>query len=173
MLNRNTWLRKLREDRDLKQSTVAAETGISRTTLSNYESGMLPSMENAITLAQYYNTSIDYLVGLSTERSIGSADLKATFNSLDSMAAEAAPTLSDVADLAGAALLYCCSERPAGDRPIAAWRDIMRGLAECFRYAAGNDGTHLIDSANAVALAALEIVKMPAIVITNQAENHP
>ena len=62
-------LRQLREEKELKQTTVAADLGISRTTLSNYEAGMMPSIENGIALANYYHVSLDYIVGLSAERS--------------------------------------------------------------------------------------------------------
>ena len=52
-------LRQLREEKELKQTTVAADLGISRTTLSNYEAGMMPSIENGIALANYYHVSLD------------------------------------------------------------------------------------------------------------------
>lgn len=44
-------LLQLREEADQKQTVVAAALGISRTTLSNYEAGMMPSLENAIKIA--------------------------------------------------------------------------------------------------------------------------
>lgn len=58
-------LRDLREDRDLNQQELADLLNVSQTTYSRYESGALdiPST-SLIKLAQYYNTSIDYLVGL-------------------------------------------------------------------------------------------------------------
>lgn len=58
-------LRDLREDRDLNQQALADLLHISQTTYSRYESGALdiPSV-SLIRLAQFYNTSIDYLVGL-------------------------------------------------------------------------------------------------------------
>ena len=58
-------LRDLREDRDLKQETVAHILGITRQQYQLYESGKreLP-MHHFITLAEYYNVSLDYLAGL-------------------------------------------------------------------------------------------------------------
>lgn len=58
-------LKDLREDHDLKQSDVAAILGISQQYYQCYESGKneLP-LRHCITLARYYNVSIDYLVGL-------------------------------------------------------------------------------------------------------------
>ena len=58
-------IRNLREDKDLTQEELAKLLNISQTTYSRYESGALdiPS-QSLIQLAQYYSTSIDYLLGL-------------------------------------------------------------------------------------------------------------
>lgn len=57
-------LRQLREDRDLRQIDVAQATGIDQKTLSNYETGKTnPDSYSLIKLADFYSTSIDYLVG--------------------------------------------------------------------------------------------------------------
>ena len=58
-------LRDLREDRDLRQETVADILGITRQQYQLYESGKreLP-MHHFISLARYYNISLDYLAGL-------------------------------------------------------------------------------------------------------------
>ena len=57
-------LRGLREDRDLTQKDLARFLQIHQTTYSDYERGNLniPVM-TLIKLADFYNTSIDYLVG--------------------------------------------------------------------------------------------------------------
>lgn len=58
-------LRNLREDRDLNQTAVAEVLHVSQTTYSRYENGTLdiPSA-SLITLARFYGTSVDYLLGL-------------------------------------------------------------------------------------------------------------
>lgn len=44
------------------------ETGISQSTLSKYERGdMLPTIENLLLLASFYNTSLDFLMDLTDE----------------------------------------------------------------------------------------------------------
>lgn len=57
-------LRDLREDKDLKQKDLAALLQISQATYSNYELGRsdvpIPVLYK---LADYYNVSVDYLVG--------------------------------------------------------------------------------------------------------------
>ena len=57
-------IRDLREDHDLKQSTIAAKLNITQTTYSKYEIGTseIP-VPILIKLARLYNTSIDYLLG--------------------------------------------------------------------------------------------------------------
>ena len=62
-------LRDLREDKDLKQIQLANMLDISQTTYSRYETEELNiPVETLIKLAIYYNTSIDYLVGITNER---------------------------------------------------------------------------------------------------------
>ena len=57
-------IRDLREDRDLRQSDLAAATGIDQRTNSNYETGKSnPDSDALIRLADFFNVSIDYLVG--------------------------------------------------------------------------------------------------------------
>ena len=58
-------LRDLREDNDLTQKEVAAYLGIDQRTFSNYETEKrsMP-MEQYRSLAIFYKTSVDYLVGL-------------------------------------------------------------------------------------------------------------
>jgi len=58
-------LRDLREDKDKKQEAIALISGITRQHYQLYESGKreLP-MHHFITLAKYYNVSLDYLAGL-------------------------------------------------------------------------------------------------------------
>lgn len=51
------------------QIKVQMNTGISQSTLSKYESGdAVPTVDNLMILAKYYNTSLDYLMDLTDER---------------------------------------------------------------------------------------------------------
>ena len=61
-------LRDLREDKDLSQGKVSQLLKISQQHYSMYESGKreLP-MHHFITLAKFYNVSLDYLAGLTNE----------------------------------------------------------------------------------------------------------
>lgn len=62
-------IRDLREDSDLTQREIADYLMCDQSLYSKYERGerVLP-LEIAVKLAQYYHTSIDYLVGLTDIR---------------------------------------------------------------------------------------------------------
>lgn len=59
----------IRVIKDYTQLKVQMDTGISQSTLSKYECGdLMPTSENLIILAKYYNTSIDFLMDLTDEK---------------------------------------------------------------------------------------------------------
>lgn len=62
-------LRDLREDHDLTQRALAKHLYIRQNTYSQYENGQrqVPS-DILIKLAWYYNTSIDYILGLTNNK---------------------------------------------------------------------------------------------------------
>lgn len=61
-------IRSLREDNDLTQKEIATILNMSQTGYSKYETGEndVPT-KILINLAYYYNTSIDYLLGITDE----------------------------------------------------------------------------------------------------------
>ncbi len=62
-------LREIREDKDLLQKDVAQYLGIKQQQYSEYELGsVLISIEKLNKLADFYDVSIDYLVGRTDER---------------------------------------------------------------------------------------------------------
>lgn len=63
-------LRDLREDNDLTQQFLANLLHISQNTYSQYETGhrQIP-IDRLIRLALYFNTSTDYIIGLTDEAS--------------------------------------------------------------------------------------------------------
>lgn len=58
-------IRDLREDKDLYQKDIADVLGISQQYYSEYENGnyTIP-IQHLISLSRYYNTSVDYILGL-------------------------------------------------------------------------------------------------------------
>lgn len=61
-------IRELREDRDLKQSDIAALLKTTQRVYSRYENGVneLP-IHHLTTLCRFYGVSADYILGLSGE----------------------------------------------------------------------------------------------------------
>lgn len=62
-------LRDLREDKDITQRVIATILDISTQQYSLYERGEreIP-LHHAITLAKYYNVSLDYIAGLTNNK---------------------------------------------------------------------------------------------------------
>jgi len=57
-------IRELREDKDLTQTQIAEVLNINQTVYSRYEGGRAKMpIHHLITLADYYNTSTDYILG--------------------------------------------------------------------------------------------------------------
>lgn len=64
-------LKDLREDNDLKQETIANYLKITRQQYGLYETGKrtIP-IDLLIEISKYYNTTIDYIVGLTNKKNI-------------------------------------------------------------------------------------------------------
>ncbi len=59
-----TRIRDLREDNDLKQKDLAKILSVDQSTYSDYENGRINvPIEQLIKIADFYNVSLDYLVG--------------------------------------------------------------------------------------------------------------
>ncbi|MBQ8141469.1 MAG: helix-turn-helix transcriptional regulator [Clostridia bacterium] len=62
-------LKDLREDSDITQAEIAKYLNVKQNTYSQYENEerQIP-IETLIKLAKYYNTSVDYVLGLTDDR---------------------------------------------------------------------------------------------------------
>lgn len=62
-------IRDLREDNDLKQKDLASYLSVDQSTYSDYENGRINvPVDMLIKIAEYYNISLDYLVGRSNTK---------------------------------------------------------------------------------------------------------
>lgn len=78
-------LRELRENASLRQIDVANATGIDQKTLSNYETGKTnPDSYALIRLADFFNVSIDYIVGRRDEK-LSDTDKQAIYRKIDNL----------------------------------------------------------------------------------------
>lgn len=61
-------LKALRKQKKLTQVTVQLETGIEQTLISKYERGeRIPPTDSLMILAEFYHTSMDYIMGITDE----------------------------------------------------------------------------------------------------------
>ena len=58
-------IKRLRDERGIKQSEIASYLGISPQSYSAYENGREPDYEKLLLLSTFYDVSVDYLLGLS------------------------------------------------------------------------------------------------------------
>lgn len=64
-------IKDLRTDRDLMQKEIAYIIGVDQAHYSRYESGFYPiPVDKLILLADFYNVSLDYIVGRTNEPTI-------------------------------------------------------------------------------------------------------
>ncbi len=69
MLKLRLRLRDLREDNEMSQADMAKLLGCSQQTYSRYESHTTEiPLEQLIRLAEYYDTSVDYLLGITSQK---------------------------------------------------------------------------------------------------------
>lgn len=55
-------------DKNLNDSDIAKESGVSATQIGKYKKGVIPTLDVAIRLASYFGCSLDYLFGINDER---------------------------------------------------------------------------------------------------------
>ena len=73
-------LRSLREERNLKQDTICDALNIEQSTLSNYENDRRkPKLDLAIKVADFFNVSLDYLLGREEDVYVGHEENKFVF----------------------------------------------------------------------------------------------
>ncbi len=76
IINRLDNLKKLREDKKITQIKLSTDLGVSQELISRYELGSsFPQPNMLIKLANYFNCSVDYLLGIT--------DIPVTIKSLD------------------------------------------------------------------------------------------
>ncbi len=161
-------LRTLRGDQ--LQLTVSQDTGISRSSLSQYENGMRPPLGALISLASYYHVSLDYLAGLSNETNPHHGQLSALFHKVSASLGSDAPTASDMTTFLEALIRYNDAGKPCGTIPFKAWKGFMEGLTASLNAASLGDTENLNDHANQTVIAALDVTKMPAALYENRSE---
>lgn len=74
-------LKRLREDFGLTQGELAKMLNLTQSTIAYYENGRkVPTLENAKIMAGIFNTSLDYLFGISNNQPITNENKTASFS---------------------------------------------------------------------------------------------
>ena len=69
-------LRNLRKDFNISQVDLATKLGVTKQCVSNWENdNILPSIEMLVKIAQYFNTSTDFLLGLNNDKTLDVSEL--------------------------------------------------------------------------------------------------
>lgn len=64
----NEKIKNLRKQRKITQEELAKAINVERSSIGKYETGTTPSMDILVKIANYFETSIDYLLGNSTKQ---------------------------------------------------------------------------------------------------------
>lgn len=166
-------LRALRSEKGEKQDTVAKDLMLARGTYSSYENGITPPTEVCIRLAEYYNVSLEYLLGLTNERRPGGGKLADAYISLGKLAGDTAPTSAEAIALIEALIRYYKQGAPCGDAPLTALNGFTRHMAAALDAVTKGDGPAMLDQTNAAAIAALDITKLPALFYQDKEDDSP
>jgi len=63
-------IRILRKERNLTQAQVASEVGMSARGYQDLELGVMPRSDNLMAIAEFYQVSIDWLMGRTDKREV-------------------------------------------------------------------------------------------------------
>lgn len=76
-------LKNLRLQKDINQADLGRIVGVGKTTISNYETGYsVPDLDILIKLAEYFQVTTDYLLGLTDDKTQKNDDKEPVFGNL-------------------------------------------------------------------------------------------
>lgn len=76
-------LKNLRLQKDINQADLGRIVGVGKTTISNYETGYsVPDLDTLIKLAEYFQVTTDYLLGLTDDKTQKNDDKEPVFGNL-------------------------------------------------------------------------------------------
>ena len=138
---------------------MGAVLGISQNMVSNYENGREPPMETLIAYAQYFDVSVEYLLGLSDDRIKVKQDGDKVMEAMRTAAAEQgqeAFTRGSLLDLAAAFVSYYQKGSPAGSLPMDMTKSFIKGMIHLLDASANKDVPALLTACNELARTGLD-----------------
>lgn len=154
-------LKALRTEAGIQQAAVQQATGISRSSLSQYENGMRPPLDACVALAKFYRVPLDYLCCLSNDRTpVAPGTMDVAIASLGDLAPDSVTRAQLLAFLEAAAA-YCRAGAPCGSAPLESARDYLAGLTDALRAASRGDLPGVLAGTDQAIGAALKVHQMP------------
>lgn len=150
----------LRVDRDMKQADVAAALGLGRSAISVYECGREPPLDVIFKYAEFFDVSVEYLLGLTNEKNPASVKGDQVFDDMQAAAdvhGIDAFTRSDIAQLAGGFVDYFKAGAPAGNAPMECVTAFLPAMGRVLDAAARQDVAAMLVACDDVAQAGLKI----------------
>lgn len=149
----------LRVDADMKQSDLCDALNISQSAVSAYECGREPPLDVIFAYAAFFNVTVEYLLGLTNEKTPPAQPLDKALHAMQA-AAEAAGdsafSRSDVARLAAAFVAYYKAGAPAGGVPMGCAVKFIDAMVRMLEAAAGRDAAALLLACNDTARAGMD-----------------
>ena len=153
-------MRDLREDSDMKQSALAEALNISQSAISGYECGREPPLDVIFQYAEYFNVSVEYMLGLTNEKRPAVKEDERAIEDMQTAAAARGETpfsRGDVAQLAAAFVAYYKAGAPAGSAPMECVAAFLPAMARVLDAATRQDVAALLVACDDVAKAGLNI----------------
>ena len=141
-------IRSLREDHDFRQCDLASVLHVSQNTYSQYENGVIElTAERLVKLADFYNVSIDYLLGRTLSRDgaiIGADDLYDSTDEKGNLRGSIMATLQKKLVVNTANVLFDLLGKVGSRSAITAAGDYLSGslyllLRQLYRRGGGNE----------------------------------
>lgn len=153
-------LRTLRMEKGMKQSELAEALHFSQGMASAYENGREPPFDVLVQIANYFDVSTDYLLGLTSTRKQNTDALMNEMNraAQQTESAGAVPiTPEDILALMNAITMYTDEGSPAGTQTLAFSRDVILKLTEMLKAFSGASEAEILDTSNALIQSVLEV----------------
>lgn len=151
-------IKRLRLEKNLKQSDLGETFKCGGVSISNYENGRNLSNDLLIAYANYFDVSTDWILGLTQDRKPGGSDLNA---SLDALAAQVnanggTPITPDqLMQLITALRAYYRAGAPAGNAPVEVLSAFIAAMTDAVATARTGSAADLLVATNAVGTAGL------------------
>lgn len=165
-------LKALRQEKGIDQGDISKVINLSRSSYSTFENGVTPQVNTIIALADYFDVSVEYLLGISNDRRAITNEFSELFDQIAMASGSDRLTAYSIFGMLQELLAYYQAGAPAGNVPLDSLCDYMSAMKSLIIALSSRDIPTLLDSVNDVVSAGMSInsvVKM-AVAPQNQPE---